>query len=467
MQVIAGSKREATRELALGVGLGIAATALYWLWNFWGRSFQVAVALVAFSFLIMLIRYPSLGGFLFGFVLLSGVPIFVPGITSAFFAVMLLILVVRKSIQSDATWRMTTFVAIFALFAVWFQVSGLWVEQHNEYNWILVYRVLLGILILQELIKSVSDYIFFIVGAACGMIITAGSAIVSAYQFYTSGAAEQVAGAVADIGKARFYGHWPDPNLMAITLVAFLGLTIALWRSRIAWPVRWLMAVASCLTIFATMISLSRGGMLGCFIVIFMMIVSERRKLLLLTLFSLLFAFVLTFLPIDLLGRIVSIGSGDASTGERGSLLVAAFKLFWEAPIFGAGMGSLQHNVLQHVKYLPHSFISHNTFADIAVDGGLVGFGLFAGCLWLAIRSLNWKNWSVDPADTSAMLNVGLRASLLATIFMILTLSMIAYVPIWAIFSIAASFAYVSNSQLLFGGTILPTQRQSAHNNRS
>lgn len=430
----------------IGAGVGVLGIALFFIWSFWGRAFQAALALVGVTLLFVMLRYPAIGSAMFGFIMLSGAPAYIPKLTVLFYAGMIAILFTRKLITGESTWRLTPFIAMTAVFIAWFQVTGLWVEQYNNYNWALVYRVLLGLLILSELISDVQDYVVFAIGAAVGMLVTSVSAIVSAYRFYTTGAAEQIAGAVANIEQARFYGYWLDPNIMSITLVTFLGLTIALWRSRISWPIRWLMAAAAVLSVLATFISLSRAGMIGCLIVVILMLAVERKRILLSSVFVMILIFVLAFVPIDFIGRVTDLVQGDRSTSERGALILSALRMFTDNVWFGGGMGSFEHNILSIMRYLPSAFFSHNTFLDIAVDSGIVGLILFCACLWFAARPLSWSMWEVDHSNIPQMIHSGLRASFVATCFMLLTMSMTSYVPVWSLLILTSSLAYIRSA---------------------
>ncbi|MBK6767220.1 MAG: O-antigen ligase family protein [bacterium] len=433
------AKYERSLQWALGLALGATAFGLLYLWTNWGRAFQVAMGIAALSVLLSLFRYPACLTFVYGFLMLAGVTVFIPGLTSAFFVLALLILILRKLLSHELTWRLPVFLLAAALFAAWFQVSGLWVDQFNNYNWILVYRVLLALLVLYELVKTKADVEVFALGAASGMIVTSVSALFSAYRFYASGAAAQIAGAVTNIKGARFYGHWGDPNIMGITIVAFLGVTIALWRGSGQRYVRWYMAVASLLAVVTAFVSLSRGAMLGCFIVIVMMLAVERHRMSLFAAFAAVVWLVVSTVPIDFIGRLASLATGDNSMSERTSLVKAGFQLFCESPFFGGGMGSFEHNVLYLIKYLPHAFFAHNTYVDILVDGGIVGLGLFGMCIYLVVRGLNWRDWSARRRDSVDELNAGWRASVAATLFMLLTMSMIAYVSTWVLLALAAS----------------------------
>lgn len=424
-------------------GLFVACLAVFafLLWQYWGRTLQLAVALAAAGAGIMMLRYHILAPAIAGFILISNLGSFIPGSTSFYFAGVFLLLAVRKFIVRDISWRLNGYFIAVLLFIAWFQITGLWVDQTSFYNWSLVLRVVIVVFVLSELMKSTEFYFSFFVGGAIGMIFSSISTIQTAGEFYMSGVADQIAGSVGYIESSRFYGHWPDPNTMSMTITAYLGGIIALWRSKMHFTVRMLMAAATVTGIVAILISQSRTGLIGCAIVAVIMLAVEQRKFALSAVFAGVVTVLLLVAPVDLFGRFLSMfQGGDNSSSDRLNLVLSGWKLFWNSPIFGGGMGSYENNVLFLMPHLPHGFFAHNTYVDIAVDGGIVAAGLYITCVVLAIAGLSWRDWKIDQTDKGALINAGLRAGLVSTVFSASTMSTTTYIPFWALFTMCAMF---------------------------
>jgi len=431
------------------VGFAVAAlsVAAILAWLFWGRALQLAVVMCAAGAALAYFRYLDIAAALLGFLLLSNLSYFLPGSTSMFFAGTFVVLVLRKLLQGDVTWRLSAFFLSVVIFAAYYQITGFWVDQTQFYNWGLIIRVIPAVLVMSELMDSSERYVALFIGAAIGIIFTSVTTVQSAVEFYTSGVADQIANSVNSIESTRFYGHWPNPNIMSMTITAFLGGVIALWRSKLNTAIRYLMLVATVTGLTAILISLSRTGLIACVFIVGMMLAIERRKLALSLAVTVVVAVLLAVLPVDLFGRIAVFFDGrDSSSSERIGLLLGAWKLFWNNPILGAGMGGFENDILFILTYLPVGFFAHNTFVDVAVDGGIVGALLFVLTLTFASRGLSWRDWKVDPSDTMAMINAGLRASFVATILSLATMTAHTFVPFWVLFTLCAGFGSILNS---------------------
>lgn len=434
----------------LGVWAGLIAVATIFAWLYWGRALQFAVALSAAAFGLFYMRYIEVPIVLLGFLLTSNIANYIPGSTSVFMILTLLVLILRKLVAGELTWRLSPLVVTALVFIGYFQSTGLWVEHTTNYVWDLLYRVIPVLLVVSELMSTPRHHVWFFVGIAFGMLFTSVSTIKTAFEFYTMGVADSIAGSVTNIESTRFYGHWPDPNIMSMTLTAFLGGVIAYWRSNLHYMIRGLMVVTVVATVAAILMSLSRAGLVGVIIVVGMMLAVERRRWLLLTVVVAVTLLLLTVLPIDVFGRVASLLSGtDKSSSERFSLLAAGWQMFWDNPIFGGGLGHFQNNISFFVTYLRHAMFAHNSLVELAVDGGLVAVLLFVACIVIALKGLNWKNWKGDPTDKDSMLNAGLRAGLVASMFSMLTLTAYSFVPVWVLMTMCASYPGVARNRSL------------------
>lgn len=433
-----------------GLYVGLIAVAAILAWLYWGRALQFAVAMSAAAFGLYYLRYLEIPIVLLGFLMTSNIANYVPGSTSAFMILTLVVLILRKSLVGDLNWRLGPLVVVALIFIGYFQTTGLWAEQTTNYGWSLLYRVIPVLILVGELMSSPRHHLWFFIGIAFGMLFTSVSTIKTAFEFYTMGVADAIAGSVSSIETTRFYGHWPDPNIMSMTLTAFLGGIVAYWRSNQHYLIRALMMGTFVITVAAILMSLSRAGLVGIVIVVAMMIAGERRRWMLVSVVAVITMLLLTVLPVDLFGRVGSLLTGaDKSSSERMSLLIAGWHMFWDNPFFGGGLGHFENNIVYFVTYLRNSMFAHNTIVDLAVDGGIVAVLLFVACLAIAVKGLDWKVWKNDKSDSVSMLNAGLRAGLVASFFSMLTVTATSFVPFWVLMTICASYPSMSRSRAL------------------
>ncbi|MCB1059518.1 MAG: O-antigen ligase family protein [Calditrichaeota bacterium] len=431
-----------------GLAIGLISIVAVFAWFFWGRAFQFVVALSVATFGLLYLRYLEIPILVLGFLLTSNIANYIPGSTSVFMILTLMVLILRKLLVGDLKWRFGPLIIASLIFIAYYQSTGLWVDRTEYFSWELIYRVVPVLIVVSELFSTPRHHVWFFVGIAFGMLFTSLSTIRTAFEFYTTGAADQIAGSVGYIESTRFYGHWPDPNIMSMTLAAYLGGVIAFWRSKLHFLIRALMLATLVTTVAAILMSLSRTGLVGVVIVVAMMLAVERRRLLLVGILFVVTVILLTILPVDLFGRVADLLSGtDKSTSQRLSLLTAGWHMFWENPIFGGGLGHYKSNVFYYLIYLGQSLFAHNTLVDLGVDGGLVAIVLFAVCVAIALRGLDWKIKYVDNSDTVSLLNAGLRAGMVATIFSFLTMTAYSFVPFWVLMTMSAFYPAATRNQ--------------------
>jgi putative inorganic carbon (hco3(-)) transporter len=137
----------------------------------------------------------------------------------------------------------------------------------------------------------------------------------------------------------------------------------------------------------------SRGGMVafGCVLALAVVYFSKRwpQKVLLL------FGLLLLGLGVSLLGNLLDPAHLSLNANEgfdiatRLLLWATALKLFFSAPLFGAGYGNF---VELYASYLPFSWIPpgifgvHNTYLQFLAETGLIGFTAFFYLLFQSVR---------------------------------------------------------------------------------
>jgi putative inorganic carbon (HCO3(-)) transporter len=184
----------------------------------------------------------------------------------------------------------------------------------------------------------------------------------------------------ADIGAGMF----GDANDVAQVYVTVLPLAF-FWNLRTAFrDLRfWGYAIAMG---FATILTQSRGGMLGLAAVVFCVMLRGRNKLVGTLIFAVLALAVAGLLPSQFSDRYKSIGTyeEDASAMGRIDAWKAGTQMMLTRPLTGVGIGCF--DIAFGQKYRPAGFFSnkwmapHNTLVQIGGETGLIGLSLW---LWM------------------------------------------------------------------------------------
>ena len=204
---------------------------------------------------------------------------------------------------------------------------------------------------------------------------------------------------VGSPGDARLQalGGVFDPNDTAYVLLSLFPLCLYFIRFNEGAMKRLLALVAFCGAVAAILLTGSRGGMLGLGAVLLLLFLTKtggigKRAKLLIAL-ALLSAWLLMQDKMDI-QRYLTLAdlSSDynvAESGGRFALWQEAINLILEHPILGVGVDSYatavhQARLLRGADYFRWQAV-HNSFLQVAVEVGLIGFGIF---LLICARSL-------------------------------------------------------------------------------
>jgi len=212
------------------------------------------------------------------------------------------------------------------------------------------------------------------------LVITA--AIVALYGIYQYSTGEMGGHGWVDVKtnpnlKARAYSTMENPNILAEYLVIACSMSVALFldsRNRLR---KLLLLLTSAITSLGLLLTLSRGGWIAFALALFLIIVSENKKLL--PIGIILGLCSLYFLPEVFIDRLKTIGSlKDSSNAYRFSIWAAALRMlkdFWPS---GVGLG-----YEAFMKVYPNYMLAgikaahaHNSYLQIAIETGI--FGLLA-----------------------------------------------------------------------------------------
>jgi len=215
-------------------------------------------------------------------------------------------------------------------------------------------------------------------------------AAVLGYFFNVSYFAESVDG-----GFKRGIGTTRDPNSLALLIIFTIPLVIYLiLRTKTRWA-KMIYILFFFVNLLAMQTTFSRSGALAvCIVLVFVFGKKIKnivvRQLGLIISFSLLsLVLLLLFVPPSYWERQKSLGdSGDKAVGRRMSYLIVGWESIKEHPLLGTGPGSFPEiyalsSYAQKFskKDQSNKRFAHNSYMEIAVGTGVVGFAFFVAIL--------------------------------------------------------------------------------------
>jgi O-antigen ligase len=155
------------------------------------------------------------------------------------------------------------------------------------------------------------------------------------------------------------------------------------------------------LSTIAVIMSLSRGALLTVVILLLMMLLAERRRILLLAASVALLAVVVLLSPVDVFGRLATIGkgAGDASIAQRTQMLWGGLQMGWDSFPMGVGLGNIGTYSMDYVHSLQSGLVSHNAFVDTFAESGIIGILLFLGVFGTLLAQIRTERWQLSPDD--------------------------------------------------------------------
>ncbi|TDI98455.1 MAG: hypothetical protein E2O76_07965 [Caldithrix sp.] len=193
----------------------------------------------------------------------------------------------------------------------------------------------------------------------------------------------------------RLISFVEDPNSLAIKLVPLVAFSYILIKTehRLILKILSFLFLISMAT--AILFTLSRGGLLALFTVLFLIGLKEgqNRKNFVIILGVIMLAILIV--PWDLfLPRIKSISklTSDVSIIQRLKILKGGVAMFFDHPLFGVGVG----NFLTHSKIYTNTLIhrvAHNSYLEVAAETGILGITFFLALLFMTLKKLRtcWK----------------------------------------------------------------------------
>lgn len=217
-----------------------------------------------------------------------------------------------------------------------------------------------------------------------------------------------------------------DPNYFTASVLVVLPFACYILTERqVPWE-RLFCLAAITVTLWAVMLSASRGGFLGLVAAAVYLIFRSRRPWRNLTLVAVLLALVLALAPNNPLKRLLHPNGGDRQSSENRLVTwQAGMRMFAAHPLLGVGLDNFKAE-LPH--YTPAGtnvdFLAHNTYIEIAATMGLPGILVFVAILGFTFASLRRSRRLAQRVEaewidlTAAGLEAGLAGFAIAIFFL-------------------------------------------------
>lgn len=413
------------------------------LLHFSGRANLIGLGLAGVIAVAVIFQWPFLGALYSSFSLFGGIAGFLPGTDTIIVLLTLSAFVGRKLLSADPVWRFPAAARWAILLIAWSTATVAWAVSTEKAMDILVLylKSFLLFLVILEAAQSYGRIVLLTLAALLGVLVSVSVAAYGGLQFFFGGAAAELSHHVA-VETTRLFGVWFDPNYFALALLTLIGLSLAIWRTRLTFGARCLAVLGFSALLIGIVLTLSRGGLLSAVLALVFCVWAERRRLRLLVFVGLVVMLVLIFVPIGLgerMGTFLTPGV-DPSFQTRGLQLRGGIEMAIAAFPFGVGVGNYLYHSLTYVK-MSHQVMSHNSYVDLAAEGGVLALFFFGGLvvsLFLATRARN-SRWEVTAlADNLA---IGLRISLIAFLLGATFLSAEVFAPFWWLAGLIAAKA--------------------------
>jgi O-antigen ligase len=228
----------------------------------------------------------------------------------------------------------------------------------------------------------------------------------------------------------RLYGTMGQPNAFAAAMVPRLPLIFSLMHVNRDPLKRFLLVIILGVVTYALILSGSRGGLISAVLALLLFVLTQKNKLFWFNLVGLITVIGLLAMPLEIKQRVGLVTAHDSdnlgnSTDRRETYQVYGWQLWQENPILGVGLdGFAEAYTRSPYRFLQKNEtkrVAHNTYLEIAVGTGLIGFIPFVALLaWSFYKAWQYAGYTkFDPhtASISAGLFAGMGGYLLAMLF--------------------------------------------------
>jgi putative inorganic carbon (HCO3(-)) transporter len=283
-----------------------------------------------------------------------------------------------------------------------------------------------------------------VAGAALLSLLTLTQVALGKPEMDFGGLAEVREGNVyGEVSEPRPAGPVSDPNYFARILVTALPAAALLGVARASRAERAACLAAAGLIAATIVVTYSRGGMMSMAAVAALLVAAGRVRLSWRNALVAV-ALVMAVLPTTAGKRLMTIQSvvggedaqagADASVDKRRQLLGVGLRMFADHPLLGVGVGNFGSYYQTYANLVgmtgPDFTVMgvrqypHNLYLEIAVETGLVGLGLFASAMAVAMVGLYRSRrellarGELENAALVTSVGIGLAGYLLASVFL-------------------------------------------------
>ena len=181
---------------------------------------------------------------------------------------------------------------------------------------------------------------------------------------------------------------WGKSNYLAAFAVILIPVALAVFFTKTSRAMKWLTVGSLVLMTTALIVSLSRGGLIACFIAALMILVRYLRF----RTFLPIFALILVVGLLALFNPLTSVLLERTSTLERSASVYSridfwkeTWEIFQSHPFYGVGFGNLgYYAVFQTANYSS----AHNIVLGLLGETGIIGFILFSILIFKTLTAL-------------------------------------------------------------------------------
>lgn len=307
-----------------------------------------------------------------------------------FLDVALLLVVVVMAVRWPMSWdgmiKMHPIAISFFFFLCWGGVTALQAVDSSRAIVMLrnYFSGLVAFLIVYQAIRTEKDVRQIYVALLLWGIILSLLALSNLFQFgnLTLGMVN------AFLYKNLIATSWGKSNYLAAFAVILIPLALAVFFTKTSRAVKWLTIWSLALMTTALIVSLSRGGLIACFIAVLMVLARYLRF----RTFLPIFALVLVVGLIALFNPLTSVLLERTSTLERSASVYSrldfwkeTWQIFQAHPLTGVGFGNLgYYAVFQTANYSS----AHNLVLGLLGETGIVGLMLFGLLMFKTLQAL-------------------------------------------------------------------------------
>jgi hypothetical protein len=426
-------KRLWANPFALALVGSTLGLSLWLLYTYVGFARLPLLGLASVLVLLAGFQYPIALTFFGAFGITANLVEFVPGLSSALFASALVLGLAHRFARGTLVLTVPPIFKWLVLFVTWQMATILWSESYDWFTFSAFYRNLLIVSALIVTVQTRKQYVGTILAAGLGMVFTTALTGKGIAGMLFGGALAAEDTVAAATGSVRFYGHWQDPNIMALTMIPFIGMSIAVANVREAGWQRMIAGFCGVAGILNVMVSLSRGAILCLGVMLTLIVFAYKYRRVAAIVFISTLVLVMSYLPVNIIGRMITLdpSKGDLSVRQRSNLVFAGFRMIADSFPLGLGPGNFRTNSVRYADMVFEPMIAHNTYIEVMSETGLIGALLFGGMLFMSFANSRPAQWRIAAQDFRQTTLVCMFSVLVAMSLGYVFLSMSSFPAYW------------------------------------